>query len=114
MQNTTERRQLILEYISDMREVKIAEIVQEFGISDKTARRDISILSCSHPLITTTGRYGGGVRAMDGWYASRRYLTDKQEALLRQLLTGLQPDDQKTMEGILTAFAKPKIQEDKH
>ena len=51
---------------------------------------------------------------MDGWYASKRYMTDKQEYLLRQLLAGLQPDDQKTMEGILAAFAKPKTQEDKH
>ena len=114
MQNTTERRQLILEYISDMREVKIAEIMQEFGISDKTARRDIRILSWSHPRITTTGRYGCGGRAMDGWYASRRYLHSEQEELLRSLMEGLQPEQQKVMQGILTAFAKPKVKEDKH
>lgn len=44
---------------------------------------------------------------MEGWYASKSYLHDDQEALLRKLLTGLQPEDQKTMKSILDAFAKP-------
>ena len=48
---------------------------------------------------------------MDGWYFGRRYLRPEQEALLRDLLPGLQPEDQKTMERILTAFAKPQMKE---
>ena len=107
MQSATERRQEILYYISDRRYVKIQDIVNEFGISVSTAKRDIQILQCSYPIYTEVSR-AGGVRAMDGWYASKRYMTDKQEYLLRQLLAGLQPDDKKTMEGILAAFAKPK------
>ncbi len=106
MQCATERRQLILEYISDHRHVTMQELMDEFKISDSTARRDIQLLSCSHPIITENWR-GGGVRAMDGWYLSRRYLHDDQEALLRSLLPGLQPEQAKTMEAILTAFAKP-------
>lgn len=112
MQNTSERRQLILEYISDHRQVTISEIMNEFGICDKTARNDVQILSCSHPIFTENWR-GGGVRAMDGWYLSRRYLHDDQEALLRSLLPGLQPEQQETMKSILTAFAKPS-KETKH
>ena len=107
MQSATERRQLILEYISDHRHVQIQDIMNEFEISDSTARRDIQILSCSHPILTVQGN-GGGVRAMDGWYLSRRYLHDDQEALLRKLLPGLQPDEQATMQRILSAFAKPR------
>ena len=113
MRNTTERRQLILEYISDRRTVTIQEIVEEFGICLRTAKADVQLLSCSHPIITIQG-HGGGVRAMDGWYLSRRYLHDDQEALLRSLLPGLQPEQQKTMEAILTAFAKPNTKETKH
>ena len=44
---------------------------------------------------------------MDGWYVNKRYMTADQEALLRKLLPGLQPEDQKTMQSILDAFAKP-------
>lgn len=109
MQSATERRQLILEYISEKRFVKIQAIADEFNITTRTVKSDIQLLSCSYPIETRTGRYGG-VFAADGWYLSRRYLHDDQEALLRKLLPGLQPEEQKTMEGILAAFAKPKIQ----
>ncbi len=107
MQSATERRQSMLEYISDHRRVQLQDLMSEFHISDSTARRDIQILACSHPILTVQGN-GGGVRAMDGWYLSRRYLHDDQEALLRSLLHGLQPEQQKTMQQILTAFARPK------
>ena len=106
MQNTTERRQQILEYISDRRHVTMQEIADEFQICKNTAKNDVQILSCSYPLITENWR-GGGVRAMDGWYFGHRYLKADQEALLRKLMEGLQPDDQKTMQSILDAFAKP-------
>ena len=111
MQNATERRQEILYFISDRRHVKMQEIADQFNISRSTAKRDVQILQCSYPIFSETTA-AGGVRAMDGWYASSRYLSDKQEALLRELLTGLQPDQQQTMESILAAFAKPKIKED--
>ena len=106
MQSTTERRQQILEYISDNRIVTLQNIMDEFSISRSTVKRDIQILSCSHPIYTQKGG-AGGVYAMEGWYLSRRYLHDDQEALLRSLLPGLQPEQAKTMEAILTAFAKP-------
>lgn len=113
MQNTTERRQEILYFISDRRKVTMQEIADEFQISIATVKRDIQILMCSHPIYTEAAR-GGGVRAMDGWYASKRYLTDEQEALLRKLTAGLQPEEQKTMQSILTAFAKPKVKESRN
>ena len=106
MQSATERRQLVLEAISDRRQVKLDDLAADFGVSERTIRRDVELLSCSYPIVTVQGG-GGGVRAMDGWYVSRRYLQDDQEALLRSLLPGLQPEQQKTMQSILAAFAKP-------
>ena len=110
MQSATERRQLVLEAISDRRQVKLDDLAADFGVSERTIRRDVELLSCSYPIVTVQGG-GGGVRAMDGWYVSRRYLQDDQEALLRSLLPGLQPEDQETMQRILSAFAKPKAKE---
>ena len=106
MQSATERRQDVLYYISDRRRVTYQEIADEFGVSFNTARRDVELLACSYPIDVVNGK-GGGVRAMDGWYLSRRYLHEDQEKLLRTLLAGLQPEDQKTMQSILDAFAKP-------
>ena len=106
MQATTERRQQMLEYISIHRHVQYQDLMDEFHISKKTAQRDVEILSCSYPIYTRT-TCAGGIFAMEEWYASKSYLHDDQEALLRKLLTGLQPEDQKTMQSILDAFAKP-------
>ena len=111
MKNTTERRQLILEALSDRRSDTMDNLAVEFNVSKMTIRRDIDILSCSAPIFTTAGRYGGGIRVADGWYVGRRYLHDDQEQLLRNLMDGLQPEDRKTMQAILTAFAKPKVKE---
>ena len=40
-----------------------------------------------------------------------RYLHDDQEAMLRELMDGLQPDKQQLMQSILASFAKPKVKE---
>jgi len=112
MQNATERRREILEYISDRRHVQLQELMQEFSISRSTAIRDVRILSCSYPIYTqTTG--AGGIFAMEGWYASNRFLRSDEEKALEDVLNGLQPD-LNAIRRILTAFAKPKVKEDKH
>lgn len=113
MQSAIERRQQVLEAISDRRTERIENLASEFGVSRRTIERDILVLSCSYPIVTAQGA-AGGVRAMDGWYVTRRYLNDDQEALLRSLLPGLQPDQQETMQRILSAFAKPSVKEKNH
>lgn len=113
MQSAIERRQQVLEAISDRRTERIENLASEFGVSRRTIERDILVLSCSYPIVTVQGA-SGGVRAMDGWYVTRRYLNDDQEALLRSLLPGLQPDQQETMQRILSAFAKPSVKEKNH
>ncbi|MSC86321.1 hypothetical protein EAI89_21270 [Eubacterium sp. am_0171] len=52
---------------------------------------------------------GGGVHAVDGWYASSHYFSSAQEEFLKKLQSGLQTEaDQKMMESILAAFAMPR------
>ena len=106
MVSANERRQLILEALSDRRSESAKNLAEEFGVTERTIRADIEILASSAPIYTVQGN-GGGIRVADGWYLSRRYLHDDQEALLRDLLPGLQPEQQKLMQSILTSFAKP-------
>ena len=110
MSKATDRQQLILEQLSDRRSATVPELMAQFNVSRCTILRDIEILSCSYPIFTQQGG-GGGIRVADGWCLSRRYMHDDQEALLRELLPGLQPEQQKLMESILTSFAKPKVKE---
>jgi DeoR/GlpR family transcriptional regulator of sugar metabolism len=107
VQTANERREEIRNYLSDVRFTTLQNLMDKFHVSKSTIRRDIDILTETTPLETVPGN-GGGIRVADGWYSNRRYLTDEQEALLTRLSEGLQPEDLKTMQGILTAFGKPK------
>lgn len=102
----SERQLLIRDYISDVRQTSIADIAQRFHISKNTVRRDLDAITSTASFYTVPGK-GGGIRAVDGWYSSQRYLNAEQNALLQKLLPGLQPEEQSTMQSILTAFSKP-------
>ncbi len=91
----------------------MANLAKELNVSIRTIRYDIDTLTCCAPIYSVKGN-GGGIRVADGWYLSRTYLCNDDEELLRRLLPGLQPEDQKRMRHILSVFSKPKIQEDKH
>ena len=110
MQSALDSRQQIMEALSDRRFETIENLMAEFNVSRSTIKRDLEVLGCSVPIYTVQGN-GGGIRVADGWYIGRRYLRSEQEELLRSLLDGLQPEQQKTMESILSAFAMPKVKE---
>ena len=103
----SERQRELLEIISARRFETIPNLAHELGVSRYTVMRDLDEVTSIASFYTVPGRYGGGVYAVDGWYYSRAYLSAGQESLLRTLLPGLQPEDQKTMQGILDTFARP-------
>lgn len=107
MRTTSDRRLAIRDFISDKRHTTVTELMREFSISKSTVLRDLATITATTSFYTTPGN-GGGIHAVDGWYASSRYLTVEQETLLRRLSAGLQTEDQKIMEGILAAFVKPR------
>ena len=111
MSKSTERREQILAILSYRRKATIVGLAEELGSNRKTIQRDLAALNLSAPIYTIPGN-GGGIRVADGWYLSRTYLSQGQEALLRKLSAGLQPEDLKTMQSILATFAKPKVKED--
>lgn len=108
MQNATERRQLILEYMCECRQSTRANLANEFNVSLRTIERDLLILACSYPVYTLQGG-AGGVYVVDGYYIGRKYLKTNQQALLEQLSNSLTGEDANTMQEILKTFALPKI-----
>lgn len=52
-----ERRMAILKYLCRKRHATIEELAIELGVSMRTIRRDISIISLSEPIYTKAGRY---------------------------------------------------------
>lgn len=106
MKNTSERRQMILEYLLEHRETTRFELSNHFTVSLRTIERDILILSCSYPIITIQGG-GGGIKIADGYRLGMKYLSESQAALLEQLSETLSGKDLEIMQSILKIFSKP-------
>ena len=68
----------------------MANLAAEFGVSVRTIKNDIDILSLSYPIETIRGRYGGGVRVADGYYLHKKYLKPEQQELLERLSANCQ------------------------
>ena len=106
MKNTSERRQMILEYLLEHRETTRFELSNHFNVSLRTIERDVLILSCSYPIITIQGG-GGGIKIADGYRLGMKYLSESQAALLEQLSETLSGKDLEIMQSILKIFSKP-------
>ncbi|MBV1817137.1 HTH domain-containing protein [Clostridium cochlearium] len=100
-----ERRNEIMEVLCRRRQDTMQNLATEFGVSIRTIRNDIDYLSLSYPLETVRGRYGGGVRVMDGFYMNHKYLKPEQQELLKRLSTSLTGSDFDVMNSILKDFA---------
>ena len=84
--DAVERRQQILELLCQRRKDTMQNLAAELGVSERTIRRDVEILTRSYPL-------------------DRQRMSPRQTALLRRLATGLQGEDLEVMEQILLKFA---------
>ena len=104
-----ERQYAILEILCRKRHDTIDNLAEQFNVSRSTIRRDIIALSCSFPLRTARGHYGGGVYVEEWFHLNRKFLSPKQVALLRELMKKLEGEDQKVMKSILAQFALPGI-----
>ena len=103
--DAVERRQQILELLCQRRKDTMQNLAAELGVSARTIRRDVEILTRSYPLETVCGRYGGGVRVADWYHLDRQRMSPKQTALLRRLAADLRGEDLEVMEQILLKFA---------
>ena len=103
--DAVERRQQILELLCQRRKDTMQNLAAELGVSERTIRRDVEILTRSYPLETVCGRYGGGARVADWYHLDRQRMSPKQTALLRRLAADLRGEDLEVMEQILLKFA---------
>lgn len=101
----SERRRAILEVLCQRRQDTRENLAQEFGVSLRTISNDIDELSRTYPIITTRGKYGGGIKVLDGYRLDRKYLNPAQQHLLKRLAKTLSGQDRDIMESILRDFA---------
>ncbi len=87
------RRAAILKLLGKKRHETIKNLADLFGVSERTIRRDIEILSFTEPIYTQAGKYGGGVYVIDTYHVNRIYFKDSESAVLQKLLRWAQQDD---------------------
>ena len=83
---TAERRNAIMKILCRRRYETMPKLAEEFGVSVRTIRRDIEVLSLTEPIYTQSGRYEGGVYVMDGYTIDRMYMTDEESIILHKVL----------------------------
>ena len=113
---TAERRNNIMRMLCRRRYETITNLASEFGVSERTIRRDIDVLSATEPIYTQTGRYGGGVYFMEQYSLGRIYMTEKELGLLQKLCSIVQKQDEvvlstqeiEMLTHIISDYSKPQ------
>ena len=82
---TSERRKEIMRILCRRRFETIGNLATEFGVSERTIRRDIETLSLTEPIYTQTGRYGGGVYVVENYSINQMHLSEKESEILHKL-----------------------------
>lgn len=111
----TERRNALMQILCRRRYDKVSNLASEFGVSERTIRRDIEILSLTEPVRTEPGRYSGGVYVLESYYRSKKYLSAIQVSTIHKILNGAQaesfenlsPEEIESLKDLLDNFTKP-------
>lgn len=103
--NLFERRSAIIRILVRDGHTTVANLAEEFSVSQRTIYSDISALTLSHPIQTTRGRYGGGVKLASWFHPHANTLCPEQEELLQRVKATLEGNDLVVMNSILDQFS---------
>ncbi len=115
--DTSERRAAILKLLCRRRHETIKNLAEEFGVSERTVRRDIEILSLSEPVYTQAGRYGGGVYVTENYSMDRMYFKESEADVLHKLLACAEAETQcflsfgeiSVLKRLIADYTKPSV-----
>ena len=103
--STYQRRKAMWEYLCQERYTTYQRLANHFGVCKRTAQNDIQVLTRSHPIVTVSGRHGGGVQVPEWFHQSKSVLNPVQADLLNRLLPMLSEEDRLIAVSILSQFA---------
>lgn len=101
--NAIERREEIIRILIVRRHETMQVLTAEFGVTDRTIRNDITILTAKYPLKTRRG-VGGGVSASDSFNPYKNILSIEQINVLEELIPKANEHQQTIIKQILAAF----------
>ena len=99
----SERRNALLEDLCMRRFEKVSNLAFQYGVTERTIRNDILILSLEYPIYTAKGN-GGGVYVDENFRLGKVFLKSEQQELLEKILPGLDEKDSEVMKSIIKTF----------
>jgi len=78
----------------------------ELGVTDRTIRNDVTILTVDYPLETIRGN-GGCVKVANWYHPHKNILSQEQQAVLTQLMNKVDEPQQRVLREMLVEFGSP-------
>ena len=103
-----ERRAEIMRILVGRRHETMRQLAAELGVTDRTVRSDITILTADYPLETNRGN-GGGVEVAEWYHPHKNILSREQEVVLTQMLDKADEPQRKVLESMLAEFGSPAL-----
>ena len=101
--NAIERREEIMRILIVRRHENMQVLADELGVTDRTIRNDITVLTAKYPLKTRRG-VGGGVSIPDSFNPYKNILSAEQMNVLEELIPKANEHQQTIIKQILAAF----------
>ena len=109
----SDRREAIMRILYRRGNETIANLANEFGVSERTIRRDIIELSINYPIFTVRGRYYGGIHIVDGSSGRQRIFVGRNLETITAVLDyisdnpidGVGDDDIKALRQLIEKYS---------
>lgn len=106
----------MMKCLCQVRHATIPELAKQFGVSERTIRRDIEELGYFIPLETRAGRYEGGVYVMEDYVWDKAYMSAEDIELLIRIKTIGEKQERLMLDGtslqrlgrIITTYSMPR------
>ena len=104
-----ERRAEIMRILKYRQRETMSQLAHEVGVSIRTIRNDVTILTSSYPLDTKRGK--GGSVILEEWYQSNKViLTNKQQYVLIKLMEKVdEAEEKKSLIELLSMHGSPSV-----
>ena len=106
--SANERRAEIIKILTGRHKEQVKNLAFQLGVSIRTIKNDILILTSEHPIETIQGR-GGGVRLMKGYNTYRNDITQQQQNLLMSLIPKVDKQNANLLKELLVAHGSVRL-----
>lgn len=105
--SANERRAEIMRIMVARRQENMQVLAAELGVTDRTIRNDILVLTAEYPLETTRGN-GGGARIADWYHPHKNIFSQDQISVLEQLMDKADDEQKKVLDQMLREYGSNK------